>query len=162
MKTMVGAAALREGGSTSFTDRVLFKSESHARMCGRSCDPCAEISVRSDMKSRASECRSHRRGISSKILSGGEKETVIQAIQSGIGQRFVPVVENGGKRRLALDRAGHGAEDRGHKEQRGKALTKTDMAERGKADQDCGAQSEADENPVRLQFTRQIWKERHA
>jgi hypothetical protein len=58
-----------------------------------------------------------------------------QTEQRGVGDRFIPVIENGVERPLALHGADDDAEDDGHPQQRGEAARKANAAKAGKADE---------------------------
>jgi hypothetical protein len=73
----------------------------------------------------------------------GEAEMVNdmnQTEQRGIGGRFIPVIENGVERPLALHGADDDAEDDGHPQQRGEAAGKVDAAEAGEGDENRHSQ----------------------
>ena len=63
-----------------------------------------------------------------------------QTEQRGVGDSFIPVIENGVERPLALHGADDNAEDDGHPQQRGKAAGKTDAAEAGEGDENRHSQ----------------------
>ena len=66
-----------------------------------------------------------------------------QSAQSGVGRRFIPVIEDGIERRLAPDGADHRAKDGGHPQQRHQASAETDAAKRGKDNQNDHSQAKA-------------------
>jgi hypothetical protein len=71
-------------------------------------------------------------------------EAADQSKQSGERSRFMPVIENGVKRRLALHRAYDGAEDDGHPQQPGEASVEAYAAKRSKNNQNARAQAKSE------------------
>ena len=63
-----------------------------------------------------------------------------QTEQRGVGDRFIPVIENGVERPLALHGADDDAEDDGHPQQRSEVVRKANAAEAGEADQNRHSQ----------------------
>lgn len=63
-----------------------------------------------------------------------------QTEQRGVGDSFIPVIENGVERPLALHGADDDAEDDGHPQQRGEAVGKADAAEAGEGDKNRHSQ----------------------
>ena len=81
-------------------------------------------------------------------------EDADQGEQGRVGHRFIPVIENRIERRLALHGADDGAEDDGHRQQRGKASAEADAAERGENNQDAHSQAKANQHLGRSQLSR--------
>ena len=73
-------------------------------------------------------------------------EAADQSKQSRERSRFIPVIENGVERRLALHRADDGAEDDGHPQQPGEASVEANAAKRSKNNQNARAQAKANEH----------------
>src|SRR5665811_2313021 len=83
------------------------------------------ISSGADMNSRATGQRSHKRRIGLREAVS-DRDGMIEAGDQGeqrrVGHRFIPVIESGAERLLALHDADDGAEDDRHPQQRGKAM----------------------------------------
>ena len=119
------------------------------------------ISSGADMNSRATGQRSHKRRIGSREAVS-DRDGMIEAGDQGeqrrVGHRFIPVIESGAERLLALHDADDGAEDDRHPRQSGKASIKSDAAERGKSNQNDHSHTKANEYLDRYQLFRKIRK----
>src|SRR5260370_5224654 len=93
------------------------------------------ISAQPDMNSRATQQRSQRSRIRSRVVSKWNSlvEPTDQAAQRRIGHRFIPMVENLVEWRLTPHHPYDGAEDRGHPQQRCKASAEANAAKIGRA-----------------------------
>src|SRR5664279_1325207 len=82
------------------------------------------ISSGADMNSRSTGRRSHKRRIGS-LETVSDRNGMIEAGDQGkqgrVGHGFIPVIESGAERLLALRDADHGAEDDRHPQQPGEA-----------------------------------------
>jgi hypothetical protein len=81
-----------------------------------------------------------------------------QTEQRGVGDRFIPVIENGVERPLALHGADDDAENNRHPQQRGEAAGEADAAEAGEADENCHSQRKPNEDLRRSQCLRGMRK----
>src|SRR6266849_7195219 len=118
------------------------------------------ISAQPDMNSRATQQRSHRSRIRSRVVSKWSSlvESTDQAAQRRIGHRFIPMVENIVEWRLTPHHPYGDAEDRRHPQQRRKASAEANAAKRCEENQNDHAQAEANNHLGRCQLLRKVRK----